>query len=82
MVADSFGNGVPEMDVGFQVTGGDGSVDPASAKTDTSGTASTSWTLGTSIGDNALEVRVEGIDPVQFAATATSGPPGWCPADS
>ena len=75
MVADSFGNGVPEIDVGFQVTGGGGSVGSASVETDTAGIASTSWTLGTSIGDNALEVRVEGFDPVQFAATATSGPP-------
>ncbi len=74
MVADSFGNGVPEIDVGFQVTGGGGSVGSASVKTDPAGIASTSWTLGPSIGDNALEVSVEGIDPIQFTATATSGP--------
>ena len=75
MVTDSFGNGVPEIDVGFQVTGGGGSVGSASVKTDPAGMASTLWTLGTNIGDNAMEVTVEDIDPVQFTATATSGPP-------
>ena len=75
MVADSFGNGVPEIDVGFQVTGGGGSVGSASERTDPAGIASTLWTLGTDIGDNAMEALVEGIDTVQFTATATSGPP-------
>lgn len=50
-VTDRRGRPVSHHPVGFTVSGG-GSVEPASVQTDADGTASTTWTLGTSTADS------------------------------
>jgi len=67
-------SGTPEAGatVGWTVTGGGGSVSPATSTTDGSGNASTSWTLGPAAGPNALQASVAGAtgSPITFTATA------------
>lgn len=72
---DEFGNGVEAIEVAFQVTGGGGSVTPASATTDGQGHASATWTLGTEAGENALEASADGLGSAGFTATGTSAAP-------
>ena len=47
-----------------------GSVSPTSSVTDRNGVAATSWTLATTVGQQTLTARVEGLDPVTFAGHA------------
>ena len=74
-IVDQFGNAVPGVNVTFAVTGGGGSVLPATAiATDTAGKATvTSWTLGNSAGPNALGASASGLTAVTFNATGLSG---------
>ncbi len=73
-VVDQYGNGVPGLAVAFEVTSGGGTVTGAVATTDTAGEASVGgWTLGTVPGTNTLAATAEGLDPVEFTATATPG---------
>lgn len=62
---------------GVSVTFGvvEGAVGAATVLTDVSGEASTSWTLGPSVGTQTLTATVDGLagSPVSFTATATSG---------
>lgn len=62
---------------GVSVTFGvlEGAVGAASVLTDANGEASTSWTLGPSVGTQTLTASVAGLagSPVSFTATATSG---------
>ncbi|HUP52670.1 MAG TPA: plastocyanin/azurin family copper-binding protein [Longimicrobiales bacterium] len=55
------------------VTAGGGSVDPTSFTTSAAGTASTTWTLGSSAGANTVQASATGVtgSPVTFNATAT-----------
>jgi uncharacterized protein YjdB len=50
-----------------------GSVSPGSSTTDGDGVASTSWTLGTTAGPQALRARVDGLEAVR-TVSATPGP--------
>jgi hypothetical protein len=68
-VTDQYGNPVADVAVGFAVTAGDGTVDPASATTDSQGRASTALTLG-SAGDHQVTATVESLTPVVFDAMA------------
>ena len=52
------------------VTSGGGSATPAITTTDSTGAASTSWTLGLAAGAQTLEARVTGVLPVPVQATA------------
>lgn len=76
-VTDQYGNPVADVDVGFAVTAGGGSVGATSVATDSSGTARTQWTLGTQAGTNTLEVTADAGDvgPLTLRAEGTPGPP-------
>lgn len=66
--------GLEGVEVGFQVTGGGGSVESATATTDDDGLASPgAWTLGAP-GPQALRATVTGLDPVTVRATALGVP--------
>ncbi|MDB4951873.1 MAG: hypothetical protein JWM27_4522 [Gemmatimonadetes bacterium] len=71
-LADRYGNVVSGQAVGFAVTGGGGSVSPATRATDSSGIARAQWTLGTRL-DSAqtLAATFGSLAPATFAATAT-----------
>ena len=71
------GSGVAGTAVSWTVTGGGGSVNPASSSTDNGGMASTTWTLGSSAGVNNVEASVSGAtgSPAAFSATALGPAP-------
>jgi hypothetical protein len=81
IVQDQFGNPVQSVNVTFTVTGGGGTIVPASPATIATGTNGiatlTSWTLGTTAGtnNNTLSVTSTGLtgSPLTFTATATPG---------
>src|SRR5262245_17166479 len=66
---------VSQVRIAFVVTAGGGHTVPDTATTDADGRASAQWTLGTSMGAQAVEARVVGSDPVRatFLGTATPG---------
>jgi invasin-like protein len=78
-VRDQFNNPVANVNVTFTVTGGGGTIVPASPATiatNASGIAVlTSWTLGTTAGTNTLSAASAGLtgSPVTFTATGTAG---------
>ena len=67
---DEFGNGVAGGVVTFAVTGGGGSVSPATVTTDAAGLASTTWTMGPTVGAATLSATATGFPSVVFTATA------------
>jgi len=69
---------VSQVRIAFVVTAGGGSTAPDTTVTDADGRASARWTLGTSMGAQAVEARVVGADPVRvtFLGTASGGGPG------
>ena len=69
-VQDEFGNGVPDVEVTFAVTGGGGTVSAATVTTSSDGTAQSIWTMGSGIGAAALTVTAGGFPAVVFTATA------------
>ena len=73
-VTDSQGRAVSGATVSWSVTSGGGSVNPASTATDANGNASTTWTLGTTAGTQAVSASVSGASAATFTATATPGP--------
>jgi hypothetical protein len=75
-VTDASGQPVRNTTVTFVVTSGGGSVNPATATTDATGTATTRWTLGTNASqEQRLEARVTGVTtPATFTAVAQPGP--------
>lgn len=74
---DQFGNGVAGVAVAWQVTGGGGSVNPTNSTTSASGAATTSWTLGGTLGAQTAEGAAGSLtgSPVGFTATGTPPPP-------
>ena len=72
--ADRLGSPVLGASVNFSVAGGGGGVSPASATTGSDGRASTTWTLGTTAGENTLTATIAGVVPLSFTATGTPGP--------
>jgi adhesin/invasin len=74
-VVDGGGNPVVGAAVTWVVTGGGGSLDPATGTTDENGRASTVWTLGPGIGANAAQAIVSGVGQAAFTATASAGDP-------
>ncbi|HEX3865734.1 MAG TPA: hypothetical protein VHV78_03240 [Gemmatimonadaceae bacterium] len=73
-VTDAAGRPVLGVSVGFTVTAGNGTINPRVAITDSSGLATTTWTLGTVAGANQLTANVSGLAAIAFSATGTSGP--------
>jgi len=69
LVTDQYANPVPGVAVGFELTGGDGSVDPTSDTTDTAGTASTMLTLG-SAGAHQVTASAQSLSQKVFSAMA------------
>lgn len=68
------GAGLEGVTVSFQVTGGGGSIESATATTDGGGLASPgAWTLGAP-GPQALRASVTGLDPASIRATALGVP--------
>lgn len=72
-VTDIYGNAVAEAPVTFSVSSG--AIVPARVVTDSSGRASTKWTLGTAAGDQMLTVRVRGTN-VKTGAMVHATKPG------
>jgi len=68
LVRDGSNNPLPGVTVNFAVTGGSGSVSPASAATDTSGHASTSLTLGSGGGVTTVTATAPNVGSVSFTA--------------
>jgi hypothetical protein len=76
-VTSSTGAALAGTTVAFEVTGGGGSVSPASATTDADGVARTRWTLGGQEGANALRASLPSspaTPTVAFGATGAFGP--------
>ena len=79
LVRDQFNNPVANVNVTFTVTGGGGTIlpaSPATIATNTSGVATlTSWTLGATAGTNTMTVASTGLtgSPLTFTATGTAG---------
>jgi hypothetical protein len=69
-VEDEFENPIPDVAVSWTVISGGGEVSPASPRTNDAGQAGAQWTLGREVGSQEIEVRVEGVEPVVFTATA------------
>jgi hypothetical protein len=74
---DTFGNGVPGVSVTFSVTAGGGSVSPASATTGATGTASTTFTLGPTVGTHTAQATAGTLGTVSFTATGTAVSTGY-----
>ncbi len=70
VVRDQYGNGIPGATVVWLVTGGGGTVSPASATTDAAGVARAQWTLGLQLGQQTAEASLSPAVRVQFTATA------------
>ena len=68
------GEGVSGVTVNFATTDG-GKLDPASASTDDSGVAKTSWQLGPKAGVQRVTASATGAASVEFKATATAASP-------
>ncbi len=73
-LTDQHGNGVAGAVVDFTPLTGGGTADPARTSTDTSGRASTVWTLGPASGQQTLQASSSGLAPAVFAATAAPTP--------
>ena len=74
-VNDAAGNPVFGAPVAWVVTGGGGSLDPATSTTDASGLASSVWTLGAAPGPNTAQAVVSGVGQASFTATGLAGAP-------
>lgn len=72
-VTDTFGNPVQGATVTWTVTGGGGTLTPASV-TGANGIAQAQWTLGPAAGPNTATASTPGTAPVSFTATGQVGP--------
>ena len=77
LVTDANGNAKAGESVTFAVTGGGGSVSLATGTTDAAGHASTSWTLGATVGAQTLNVASTELPTVSASATGTSTASTW-----
>jgi hypothetical protein len=72
VVTDANDNPVPGVTVNWTPATGDGSATPSSSQTNAQGVASTSWTLGSTAGDQTLTAGAGSLS-VTFNATASVG---------
>ncbi len=69
VVKDAYGSAVAGANVVFAVSGGGGTIQTPTARTDASGLASCgTWTLGSAVGVNTVSAMVTGVSPVTFVA--------------
>ena len=76
-VVDAGGQPVQGAAVAFSVMAGGGSINPAANVSDGNGIVASTWTLGTSLGENkAVAILTNNfvLDSTTFTATATAGP--------
>ena len=73
-VRDQYDNPLPGVQVTFTVTAGGGTLSSASVKTDESGRAASTLTLGSDPGRNTVAATVPELGPVIFSATAPAIP--------
>ena len=73
LIKNAGGEPIPQASVSFAVTGGGGTLGSASVLTDTTGKASTTWTLGPTAGTQSATATVTGLAPVTFTVTASPG---------
>ena len=73
-VRDQFGEPLPDEEINFSVTAGDGTLNTTSAVTDSNGRAESVLTLGPDPGTNTVTVSVTGIEEEQ-SVSATAEPP-------
>lgn len=73
VVTDKNGKPIADRRVDWDVSAGSGTVAPAVSSTNSSGTATTAWTLGTSAGTARVTARVSGLNPVVFTASVLPG---------
>jgi len=74
-VKDAQGNPVAGVTVSFSDNGAGGTLTPATATTDSTGVASTTYTTGTKAGVIAITASTAGVAPVSFKATVLAGAP-------
>ncbi|MDQ6717666.1 MAG: Ig-like domain-containing protein [Gemmatimonadota bacterium] len=74
-VVDQFGNGIAGTVITFSVSSGGGAFTPATATTDASGVATTSFKLGNTVGANTATASGVGLagSPVTFSAISVAG---------
>ncbi|MEJ7809509.1 MAG: hypothetical protein WKG32_03745 [Gemmatimonadaceae bacterium] len=83
-VEDSRGEALRGVNVAFEVTGGEGTLDAATAKTDEQGEVKVDWTLGPEPGVQEIEARI--LEPstgrvlLSAKATATATVPSPSPS--
>jgi hypothetical protein len=70
-VSDAFGNPVPGVNVTWGATSGGGSVSPSVSPTDSGGHASTTWTLGATVGTQTAAAALPSGTSVTFTAGAS-----------
>jgi hypothetical protein len=75
VVKNKAGSPIDSAVVTFAVTGGGGSVSAASVRTDVTGQATTSWTLGPTAGLQTASATATGLTSVSFVAIAAAGAP-------
>lgn len=73
-LADRYGNVAPGVTVGWQVTAGGGALSAPTSVSDSLGRASVTWTLGSTLGAQAVQASVGSTLTASFAATATPIP--------
>jgi hypothetical protein len=71
-VLNSHQEPIPEIDVEFASTAGEGALSPGTARTDAQGIARAAWTLGLAAGEQKAEARLPGrsVAPAVFIARA------------
>ena len=72
-VSDGSGAAMSGVDVAWAVVTGEGSLSASSTKTDASGQARVSYTLGSTAGTNQVKAMVGSLPAVTFTATAVAG---------
>jgi hypothetical protein len=73
VVTDKDNKPVVSRRVEWDVGPGSGTVTPAVSTTNSSGVATTLWTLGTTAGTARVTAQVSGLNPVVFTATVLAG---------
>jgi hypothetical protein len=74
-VTDQSGLPVSSAVVSFSPTASSGTVSLPATYTDTTGTASVLWTLGSTLGADSLSVSVTGLPSITVTASVTTGSP-------
>ncbi len=76
-VTDAYGNPVANQTLTWTVTSGGGSLSAATSRSDATGAASISATLGAVAGSNTFRAAKAGLNSIDFSATGVPGAPGF-----